>query len=120
MTTLIPLVVLDVLSEDWLAEVELDLVLVASEDWLVESELDLVLVANVDETFELLDVAVLPTLLPLPAAHTNCVCPICQAPLVLKDSNKILRMAFRFAPPKELNGTVYVCTFPVTPVKVVK
>lgn len=112
--------VLDVLSEDWLVEVELDLVLVVIDDWLVDNELDFVLVAKVVEVLELLEVVVLATLLPLPAAHTNCVCPICQAPLVLNDSNKILRIAFRFAPANELNGTVYVCTFPVTPVKVVK
>lgn len=96
------------------------MVLVAVEDWLVDNELALVLVAKVVEVFELLEVDVPPTLLPLPAAHTNCVCPICHALLVLNDSNKMLRIAFKFAPENELNGTVYVCKLPVTPVRVVK
>lgn len=79
-TTLTTLLVLD----DWLVEMELSFVLVAK----VVEVLDVVAIA--DDDLELLEVFVLPTLLPLPTAHTNCVCPISQAPLILNDSNKIL------------------------------
>lgn len=50
-------------------------------------------------------------------AQTSWMAPISQAPLILKDSNRMLLMAFRFAPVNELKRTVYVCTAPVIPVR---
>ena len=51
---------------------------------------------------------VFPVLLDLTLAQTNCVCPISQAPFILKDSKTMLSIAFKFAPVKLLKGTVYV------------
>lgn len=53
-------------------------------------------------------------------AHTNCVCPISQAPLILNDSKTMALTASRLAPENALNGTVTVCVAPVIPVTVVK
>jgi hypothetical protein len=76
----------------------------------------------IEEVFELILVedTVLPALLDLTFAHTNCVCPISHAPLILKDSKTMLSIAFKFAPEKELKRTVYVWVTPVMPVRVVK
>jgi hypothetical protein len=75
----------------------------------------------VDDTVLLADDTVLPTLLlECTLAHTNCVCPISHAPLMLNDSKTMLSIAFKFAPVKALSRTVYVCVDPVIPVKVVK
>jgi hypothetical protein len=76
----------------------------------------------IEEVLELILVedTVLPALLDLTFAHTNCVCPISHAPLILKDSKTMLSIAFKFAPEKELKRTVYVWVTPVMPVRVVK
>jgi hypothetical protein len=76
----------------------------------------------IEEVFELILVedTVLPALLDLTFAHTNCVCPISHAPLILKDSKTMLSIAFKLAPEKELKRTVYVWVTPVMPVRVVK
>jgi hypothetical protein len=72
-------------------------------------------------TVLLVDDTVLPTLLlEWTLAHTNCVCPISHAPLMLNDSKRMLSIAFKFAPVKALRRTVYVCVDPVIPVKDVK
>lgn len=74
-----------------------------------------------DFTVLLVDDTVLRTLLlECTLAHTNCVCPISHAPLMLNDSKTMLSIAFKFAPVKALSRTVYVCVNPVIPVKVVK
>jgi hypothetical protein len=92
-----------------------DLVLLVVEDFTV--------LLTVEELLELLMVedTVLPTLLlEWTLAHTNWVCPISHAPLMLNDSKTMLSIAFKFAPVKALNRTVYVWVDPVIPVKVVK
>jgi hypothetical protein len=83
----------------------------AAEESVVRLD-DFTVLAAIEELLEIL--------LDLALAHTNCVCPICQAPLMLNDSKTMLSMAFKFAPENALNGTVYVWVVPVTPVKVVK
>jgi hypothetical protein len=83
---------------------------------------DFTLLVIVEELLELrlVEDTVLPALLDLTFAHTNCVCPISHAPLILKDSKTMLSIAFKFAPEKELKRTVYVWVTPVMPVRVVK
>ena len=92
------------------------------EEATVELVDDFTLLVIIEEVLELIPVedTVLPPLLDLTFAHTNCVCPISHAPLILKDSKTMLSIAFRFAPEKELKGMVYVWVTPVMPVKVVK
>jgi hypothetical protein len=96
-------------EEDTLFEA-FTLLLVAEET--VERLVDggLTVLVTIEELLELLLVKeiVLPTLLDLTLAHTSCVSPISQAPLILNDSKTILSMAFKFAPENALNGTVYV------------
>jgi hypothetical protein len=89
---------------------------------LVEAVEDFTVLVTRDDVLEVLLVEdfVVPTLLDLTLAQTNCVCPISHTPLILKDSNTMLSIAFKFAPVKELNATVYVWVAPVIPVKVVK
>jgi hypothetical protein len=82
-----------------------DLVVDTEEDTL--DSFDVVVV--IEELLELLLVVEIPVLLlDLTLAHTSCVCPISHAPLMLNDSNTMLSIAFRFAPEKTVNGTVYV------------
>jgi hypothetical protein len=71
---------------------------------------DFTVLIMIEELLELLLVedTVPPILLDLTLAHTSCVCPISHAPLMLNDSKTMLSIAFKFAPEKELNGTVYV------------
>jgi hypothetical protein len=92
------------------------------EEATVELVDDFTLLVIIEEVLELILVedTVLPALLDLTFAHTNCVCPISHAPLILKDSKTMLSIAFKFAPEKELRGTVYVWVAPVMPVRVVK
>jgi hypothetical protein len=113
------LLVLDEIVES----VEDFVLLVVDEDFVLLLAEDFTVLLTVEEVFELLlvDDTVLPTLLlDLTLAHTNCVCPSSQAPLMLNDSKTMLSIAFRFAPVKALNRTVYVCVDPVIPVNVVK
>jgi len=92
------------------------------EEATVELVDDFTLLVIIEELLELVlvDDTVLPALLDLTFAHTNCVCPISHAPLILKDSKTMLSIAFKLAPEKELKGTVYVWVTPVMPVRVVK
>lgn len=76
-------------------------------------EILIVLVA-IDEVFKVL---VRRTLLVLVFAHASWICPISHTPFLLKDSKRMLLIAFKFAPEKELNGTVYVWVDPVMPVR---
>jgi hypothetical protein len=92
------------------------------EEATVELVDDFTLLVIIEEVLELILVedTVLPALLDLAFAHTNCVCPISHAPFILKDSKTMLSIASKFAPEKELKGTVYVWVTPVMPVRVVK
>ncbi len=85
------------------------------EEAMVELVDDFTLLVIIEEVLELIVVedTVLPPLLNLTLAHTNCVCPISHAPLILKDSKKMLSIAFKFAPEKELKGMMYVCVTPL-------
>ncbi len=85
-----------------------DFVLLLVEETMEELD-DFTVLLTVEEVFEplLVEDTVLPTLLlDLTLAHTNCVCPISHAPLMLNDSKTMLSMAFRFAPVKALSRTV--------------
>ena len=48
-------------------------------------------------------------------AHTSCVEPISHAVPVAKPLNRKALIAFKFAPEKELSGTVMVWVAPVSP-----
>jgi hypothetical protein len=106
-------VLLAVIVADLLVETEdevlvegFTLLLVADE--IVERLDDFTVLVITEELLELLLVkeVVLPTLLDLTFAHTNCVCPISHAPLMLNDSKRMLSIAFKFAPEKVLRGIV--------------
>ena len=105
---------LEMLVNDLLVEIEETLnelfTLLLVNDTKVELLEDFTVLVTREEVLEALVVedAVVPTLLNLVLAQTNCVCLISYALLMLKDSNTILLIAFRFAPKKELNRTVYV------------
>jgi hypothetical protein len=109
-----------------LAVTDLEIVLetVVVDFWVktVEEVEDFTLLLPIEDfTVPLVDDTMLPTLLlEWTLAHTNCVCPISHAPLMLNDSKRMLSIAFKFAPVKALSRTVYVCVDPVIPVKVVK
>jgi hypothetical protein len=95
---------------------ELDVVLVTKDELLetllTDKELDVTLVKVPDP--EIKDVCV------EVAAQTNWLCPISHAPLILKGPQTNALIAFRFAFPNELSGTVKVWVAPVTPVRVVR
>jgi hypothetical protein len=112
---LVPDLTLVVRDEDVVVE---DLMLVTSEE---DGFVDVLTLLSSEELFELelTGVDVPAAVVVFALAQTNCVWPISQAPLMLKDSNTMLSMAFKFAPANELNATVYVWVDPVTPVKVV-
>ena len=113
--TLVPDLTLVVRDEDVVVE---DLMLVTSEEDALVDGLTL-LPSEELLGLELTGVEVLAAVLVFTLAQTNCVWPISHAPLMLKDSNTMLSMAFKFAPASELNATVYIWVDPVTPVKVV-
>jgi hypothetical protein len=114
---------LGVMLPDWTEEAEdilvPDLMLVTSEE---DCFVDVLTLLRSEELLELelTGVDVPAAVVVFALTQTNCVWPISQAPLMLKDSNTMLSMAFKFAPANELNATVYVWVDPVTPVKVVK
>jgi hypothetical protein len=94
-------------EEDGAPVLEVLLVVGAAE--LVE---DLV-VTVVEEVVELEEDTTVDELLEVPE-QTNLVDPIIQGPLMLKDSKRMLVIAFRFAAvPKALRGTVTVTKLPV-------
>jgi hypothetical protein len=113
--TIVPDLTLVVRDEDVVVE---DLMLVTCEEDALVDDLTLLTSEELLEV-ELTGVDMPAAVLVFALAQTNCVWPISQAPLMLKDSNTMLSMAFKFAPANKLNATVYVWVDPVTPLKVV-
>jgi len=95
-------------EEETHVEVLILLLVLLVADETVERVDDFTVLVILGELLELLLVneTMFPTLLDLTFAHTNCVCPISQAPLMLNDSKRMLSIAFKFAPKKALRGTV--------------
>jgi hypothetical protein len=87
-----------------------DFTLVVFDEDAVEELGGFTVLVMIEELLELLliEETVLPILLDLTLAHTSCVCPSSHAPLILNASKTMLSIAFKFAPKKELNRTVYV------------